>query len=233
MSDSLPKEFKDFHNFVLDKNNEAQLLRYIHEYTENHRYTGAFFHELTYAGPTHPDRFDISDIASLSLLSVTLNGQMAQELTGNTDRLAVELAREPDRDLGELTIDEAEALNGPHGLDPAWDLISKIHGVGPTRTSKLLARKRPRLIPIWDRVIARVLGLPKTKNYWIHFHAALTTEERALDKKLEELAQKAGVAQRYSRIRVLDILAWMYGKDEKNFEDEVLTELDSEPDEEG
>lgn len=235
MVDSLPKEFNDFRSFVLDENCEDQLLNYIKEYTENSSYTGAFFHELTYGGPSHPDRFDISDVASLSLLSVTLNGRMAKQLTEDseyTEKLAEELAREPDRDLGDLTFEEAKTLNTKAGLDSAWDRIKKVAGVGSTRTSKLLARKRPRLIPIWDSVIKRVLGLPKTKNYWIHFHTALTAENRALDKRLEELTKKAGVADRYSRIRVLDILAWMYGRDEKHFEDRVLTELDSESDEE-
>lgn len=80
-------------------------------------------------------------------------------------------------------------------------------------------------------MIARVLGLPRTSSYWIHFHTALTIDNSSLDKKLSELAQKAGVGERYSRIRVLDILAWMYGKDKKNYQSTVLTELDVEPDE--
>lgn len=198
-------------------------------------WSGGSSRRSSWSGPSHPDRFDISDVASLSLLSVTLNGQIAHELTKKdqeSDELARVLALEPDRDLGELTVDQVEKLNGREGLDPDWNLIKKIHGVGRTRTSKLLARKRPRLIPIWDSVIARVLGLPTTKSYWIYFHTALTADDFSLDKRLSELAQKAGVGERYSRIRVLDILAWMYGKDEKNYQSTVLTELDAEPDEE-
>lgn len=235
MTASLPTQFEDFRQHVLDPANEDQFLGYLTTYSAGGAYTGAYFHELTHAGPSHPDQFDISDIASLSLLSVTLNGQMAKQLTTKneeSDQLARVLAREPDRNLGELTTEQVEKLNGSEGLDPAWNLISKIHGVGPTRTAKLLARKRPRLIPIWDSVIARVLGLPKTTSYWIHFHMALTADGSRLDDKLSELAQKAGVGERYSRIRVLDILAWMYGKDKKNYQSTVLTELDAEPDEE-
>lgn len=235
MTAPLPDEFETFRQHVLDSANEEQLLDYLRTYSEGGAYTGAYFHELTHAGLSNPDRFDISDVASLSLLSVTLNGQMAHELTKKSkenDKLARVLALEPDRDLGELTVDQVKKLNGSEGLDPAWNLIKKIHGVGRTRTSKLLARKRPRLIPIWDSVIARVLGLPKTSSYWIHFHTALTADDSSLDKRLSELAQRAGVGERYSRIRVLDILAWMYGKDKKNYESTVLTELDAEPDEE-
>lgn len=235
MTAALPDEFKTFRQHVLDSANEEQLLDYLTTYSEGGPYSGAYFHELTHSGPSHPDRFDISDVASLSLLSVTLNGQMAHELTKkdkDSDELARVLALEPDRDLGELTVKQVEKLNSDKGLNSAWSMIRDIHGVGPTRTAKLLARKRPRLIPIWDSVIARVLGLPTTKSYWIHFHTALTADDSSLDKRLAELAQKAGVAERYSRIRVLDILAWMYGKDKKNYQSTVLTELDAEPDEE-
>lgn len=231
----LPDKFETFRQHVLNPANEVQLLDYLKTYSEGGAYTGAYFHELTHAGPSYPDRFDISDVASLSLLSVTLNGEMAHELTKKdkeSDELARVLALEPDRDLGELTVDQVKNLNSAEGLNPAWNTIREIRGVGPTRTAKLLARKRPRLIPIWDSVIARVLDLPTTQSYWIHFHTALTLDDSSLDKKLSELAQKAGVGERYSRIRVLDILTWMYGKDKKNYESTVFTELDAEPDEE-
>ncbi|MGO1408216.1 MAG: DUF6308 family protein [Brachybacterium sp.] len=230
----LPEKFESFRQHVLDPANDPQLLGYLEKYSGGGAYTGAFFQELTHAGPSHPDRFDISDVASLSLLSVTLNGRMADQLTKKSednDELARIMARERDRDLGDLTSAEVEKLNGPKGLDPAWNLIKEIHGVGRTRTSKLLARKRPRLIPIWDSVIAEVLGLPRTKRYWIHFHTALTADGHGLDEKLAELAELAGVSERYSRIRVLDILAWMYGRDEESYEATVLTELDLEPNE--
>lgn len=227
----LPEKFELFRRHVLDPVNQDQLLGYLKKYTTDPAYTGAHFHDLTYSGPSHPDHFDIADVASLSLLSVTLNGPMARELMKNPD-LSTELAREPDRDLADLTDIDVQRLESDEGLNGAWRLIRHIHGVGPTRTSKLLARKRPRLVPIWDSVISRVLGLDGTRGYWTAFHRALTADSRALDERLSILADKAGVADRYSRLRVLDILAWMYGRDEKNYENEILTELDSEPDDE-
>lgn len=227
----LPEKFELFRRYVLDPVNEDQLVAYLDKYSTDPGYTGAHFHDLTYSGPSHPDHFDIADIASLSLLSVTLNGPMARELMENSD-LSTELARELDRDLGDLTNADVQKLESNDGLNGAWRLIRRIDGVGPTRTSKLLARKRPRLVPIWDSVISRVLGLDRTRDYWIFFHRALTAEDRALDQRLSYLADKVGVADRYSRLRVLDILAWMYGKDEKNYENEVFTELDAEPDDE-
>lgn len=75
-----------------------------------------------------------------------------------------------------------------------------------------------------------MLGLPKTKHFWTAFHTALTRDDGALDDRLEVLAKKAGVHERYSRIRVLDILAWMHGTTKQDLEEELLTERDAEPD---
>ena len=227
----LPQNFEEFRSLVLEPDNDGLLVEYLRVYAEDCAYTGAFFHDLSFAGPSHPDRIDIADVASLSLLSVTLNATMARQLIQRstwTDELAKELALEPDRDLGDLTEAEAARLESDDGLNHAWHRISGIHGIGPTRTSKLLARKRPRLIPIWDRVIDRTLGLEGTMSYWNAFHTALTIEGRALDMRLAQLGELAGISDRFSRIRTLDILAWMHGRSRQGYEDEILTELDSE-----
>lgn len=233
MDAKLPEKFEEFRRFVIDPANEGKLLGYLDTYSAVGNYTGAHFHELTVAGPSHPDRFDIADIASLALLSVTLNGKMAKQLTKRgeeTSALEAKLSREPDRDLAGLSAEEIAHLEHPdNGLYQAWKQIGTIHGIGQTRTSKLLARKRPRLVPIWDSVISSVLGLPDTKHYWTAFHTALTMDGGKLDERLGTLAQKAGVAERYSRIRVLDILAWMHGTTAARIEKDVLTELDVEP----
>lgn len=234
MPDSLTPEFEEFRTLVLDAGKEEQLLRYLAEYTDPGLYTGAHFHELIYAGPSHPDRFDIADVTAPSLLSVTIHKTATQTLLrdqGFRAELEAYLAREPDRDLGQLTDAEMKKLESDEGLNPAWAKIKSIDDVGRTRTAKLLARKRPRLIPIWDSVIRRVLGLKSTRTYWTTFHTALTADNRALDQRLGVLAEKAGVSERYSRLRVLDILAWKYGRDEKNFKPDILTEQDPEQDE--
>jgi hypothetical protein len=48
-----------------------------------------------------------------------------------------------------------QALTNAESL---WDLVVKLPGAGPTTTSKLLARKRPWLIPITDSVIVSAVG---------------------------------------------------------------------------
>jgi len=68
-----------------------------------------------------------------------------------------------------------EELDGaPTG---AWELLRdrlRGFGVGPTRISKLLARKRPALIPIYDSVIGRHVA--PVNEYWGVFHGFLCDE---------------------------------------------------------
>ncbi|MBM7502338.1 hypothetical protein JOD52_003178 [Brachybacterium muris] len=233
MAVQIPEKFQQFRALVLDPTNEEKLVGYLKEYSAGGSYTGAYFNELTTTTSSDPNRIDIADVASLSLLSVTLKPEAVGHLIGNvevSEKLERHLSAQPDRDLATLTPVEAEALEAGN-LNDVWNLIQQANGVGRTRTSKLLARKRPRLIPIWDSVIAEVLDLPTSKDMWKIFHAALTQEgEQTLDDRLGELALKAGVAERYSRLRVLDILAWMYGKN-KGLASKVYMELAPDPEE--
>ncbi|HJB11463.1 MAG TPA: hypothetical protein H9786_13235 [Candidatus Brachybacterium merdavium] len=103
MPGTLTPEFEEFRTLVLDAANEDQLLQYLREYTTPGSYSGSHFHELTYAVPSHPDRFDIADVTAPSLLSVTIHRTAAQTLLKDRDfrsDLEAYLAREPDRDLG-------------------------------------------------------------------------------------------------------------------------------------
>jgi Family of unknown function (DUF6308) len=43
-------------------------------------------------------------------------------------------------------------------VDPLWNVVSDLHGVGDTTASKLLARKRPRLVPITDSIVVAAVG---------------------------------------------------------------------------
>lgn len=236
MTVKIPPKFRAFREMVLDEANEALFVGYLEEYTAGGRYTGAYFNEVTATTGSHPDRIDVSDVVALSLLSVTVKPEAANYfLADSKDReeLSRRLSAQPDRDLASLTAGEVAAVEAGN-LNDAWNLIAKAPGVGRTRTSKLLARKRPRLIPIWDSVISDVLGLSGTKDMWKIFHAALSEDmshlggSTTLDERLGELGDLAGVSDRYSRLRVLDILAWMHGK-KAGLPPTVYTELMDEP----
>jgi len=83
-------------------------------------------------------------------------------------------------------------------------------GLGRTTTSKLIARKRPRLVPIWDTVIAVVTDAHD--HQWEPLRAALQEDDHALHRRLLTLRDAAGLPADVSALRVLDVIAWREGK---------------------
>ncbi|MEU7922992.1 DUF6308 family protein [Micromonospora zamorensis] len=95
---------------------------------------------------------------------------------------------------------------GPYALQSATALhqwLDQLPGVGPVIASKLLARKRPRLVPIHDDVVFRVLAPPQNK-FWVTLAAALT--ESALRQEIEGLRPAGGDS--ISLLRLLDVAIW-------------------------
>lgn len=74
--------------------------------------------------------------------------------------------------------------------------------MGAVTAGKLLAAKRPALIPIWDKHIARALGAPKG-----HFWLAMRDSLRSSAALVTEVAAEAQVD--LTPLRVVDIVVWM------------------------
>jgi hypothetical protein len=51
--------------------------------------------------------------------------------------------------------------------DQAWHLLDARDGVGWVIAGKLLARKRPHLIPVWDHVVRCAMGYPENAWLWL------------------------------------------------------------------
>lgn len=79
-----------------------------------------------------------------------------------------------------------------------------------TKASKLMARKRPRLVPIYDTVVTRVLNTVKFHRDPIR--EALRVDGGALHTRLLTIRDAAGLPDEISALRVLDVVTWMYGK---------------------
>lgn len=90
---------------------------------------------------------------------------------------------------------------------PLWDALQIGHGIGPTKAGKLLARKRPDLVPIVDSVVASVVGA-SAGRYWGTYHVAMS--DPAVTGRLHELRRDAG-SPRVSLLRILDVAVWMRG----------------------
>lgn len=123
-------------------------------------------------------------------------------------------------DLAYLSADGLNALMGEGS--PAlqlWRILRRTEsdrwGIGPTTASKIMARKRPRLIPIFDSVIAPLMGMKDSRDQWTIWHSVLT-DGNGLPERLKRIHELSGVAPEGSAIRVMDVILWMHGKNLAN-----------------
>jgi hypothetical protein len=99
-----------------------------------------------------------------------------------------------------------------HDLDAVADVfghLDGLYGVGPVKASKLLARKRPLLVPIVDRVITSQLSVPSSRHGWALLRDALNSEIRRC--QIDRLRPADLDSQVISTLRLLDVAAWMRG----------------------
>jgi hypothetical protein len=178
--------------------------------TRGKPYTGRRFEALAGGGdrPETANRLTGDDLVAITTLSVRVPAETAVDLLdGPTgDKLAACLADIPVSVA--LADDSAAALivKGSSAFQ-AWDLLMACEGVNWVTASKILARKRPHLLPVYDNVVRCALN--RQKGFWSALHAALRADDRGLDERLGRLRVEAGLDARVSSIRVLDVVLWM------------------------
>ena len=137
------------------------------------RYSGAYFERIGGGGdrPEVAYQFTAEDLLAVTMLSVRIEGYhaldvlnyQAQELNSLLTQIPLAIA---------LQDPEAEALIAEDG--PAWRLWEAIRdikpradndSIGPITAGKLLARKRPDLLPVYDSRVKGVLGRPRPDNH--------------------------------------------------------------------
>jgi Family of unknown function (DUF6308) len=152
--------------------------------------------------------FTAEDVLAVELLSVQLpphvaldllEGGLAEEATALLEQIpaAVQLW---DEDAEKLIRD-----GGP--ADRLWHLLQDQEGVGWVTAGKLLARKRPALIPVYDDVVRCAFGRPG--DVWAELHMALRQNRGGIKTTLEDLAKKAGIPAQITLLRTLDVAIWM------------------------
>ena len=164
-------------------------------------FAGRYFDELP---SNDTEAFTIGDLAAASLLDVRFGPHTVVELL-ERDECNSLLAQIPTNTaLWEVT---AEQLNRDSAAWRLWERLTSIPGVSTTRASKLLARKRPHLMPILDSVITSSLCLDGLDS-WQALREALTPSLRAGIDELALAAIDHGASQP-STLRLLDVATWM------------------------
>ena len=179
-------------------------------------FTGASF-ELIGQDDTAPFEITAADLVALSTLSVPVGSYAAIEL----------MSREFRADATRLlklipvgaAIDDADAMKhlAENGASPAaqlWSRISAVYGMGAVSTSKLLARKRPALIPVYDNVIDTQLNLSGVAAMWSRFHEWVNRQQdgSTLIDYARQLAVRGSLPAYVTPLRVIDVVLWMDGR---------------------
>lgn len=151
------------------------------------------------------DTFTADDLVAVTMLSVDVSPDGAQillrERVDEFGELLVAVG--PDRDLA----DEADGLTPESPVCRLEAALWTVPSIGRTVASKLIARKRPRLFPIYDRVIGEVLD---TKQAHLEpVRTALRADDGALQRRLVSLREQAGLDEAIPALRILTVLAWM------------------------
>ena len=107
---------------------------------------------------------------------------------------------------------EAQDLGGTSG---PWGLVRSAlraseatPGIKASIVTKILHRKRPRLVPIFDSKVAQFYGTPPTKPWdlWPALQGDVRDNGTWLDELAEDISTPDG--RPISRLRTLDIVIW-------------------------
>jgi uncharacterized protein DUF6308 len=153
---------------------------------------------FSFLGANPRDAITADDLLAVSLLDITWRPGAVRDLLENRAELLSELLAgiRSDRDLWEATDADLAAI------DPMWQALVGVEGVGTATASKLLARKRPRLCPVSDKVAVQAVGVPGST--WAALRALLS--DPAARTAIERL--RPASAPDVSLLRILDVAIW-------------------------
>ena len=166
-------------------------------------YTGRYFEY--FSERSSPSHLDANDVAACATLSVALPGRVVTALFEQAEQIDRLLSQVPGRDVKLWEVREDE-LDDAAPLARLYALLRATPGVGKVTASKLLACKRPHLVPVRDKVVERLLGAGAT--WWRPWRDVVAKQE--LRDTVERVTPTA-VPSETSILRRLDVILWMTG----------------------
>ena len=168
--------------------------------------------------PDVVNRFTANDLIAASFRSVKIPARTAIAVLETRAGGISELLSQIPADLDLPDADPVRDLGPDSPARQLWNLLrgrgnsngGGNWGVGPSTASKILARKRPRLIPVYDSIIRRVTALPGPEEQWQYWHASFA--DGVLVERLAEIRTLSGITEPISTLRELDIVLSMHGK---------------------
>lgn len=182
----------------------------VNHYYRDKPFAGSLFDDL---GDNPPDRFTTDDLLAASLLDVRFKPEAVRALV--TEGVADDLLSGVPIDLPLWKANYDAVLGEQSAAGQLWLRVRAIPGIGRTRASKLLARKRPHLLPIIDSVVSGALGLGNAGS-WSALQTAL--EDAQVRSAIDGMAP-AMDAPAPTTLRLLDVATWMRFSESDNARD--------------
>ena len=167
------------------------------------QYTGSRFDTAPQLQSPDPHRFTAHDIAAVSTLSVALSGTAVVGLVERDDELADLLRSVP------LDVDLVDASD--RHLDAVFAVqrtLDSINDIGHVTRSKLLAHKRPQLVPIRDQYVLTALLGQSSGSFTQPLRDALVADP-SIGERLRAVQREARIPCPVSALRALDVVVWM------------------------
>ena len=177
-------------------------------------FTGSRFEHL--ADSDTPNSITARDIVAVSTLGVDVPAHVSiWILEEGAPAVSRELRAIPvDQDIWDPSADL-----GPSGpANRLWDLLRGAHwadqhgGMGDTKTSKLLATKRPRLIPINDSRTEALLYPGEPTDTWLAWRREFQANGGDLALVIDHLRRHEPRSEQLSALRVLDVVLWFQAR---------------------
>ena len=194
----------------LGQDAQSRLQQYFGDGAAPSSFTGGSFERFSGGGdrPEVALRFTAEDIVAVSMLSVRIPGAAALEILETRAEALNELLAEVPLGL-DLWDDAAEAAIAPgSSASLLWAELKAIDGSGWVTAGKLVARKRPRLIPVYDRVLRDAFHLSSGDGWWASLREVLRADPALVDE-IVALRTSAGLDDSISVLRIIDVAVWM------------------------
>jgi hypothetical protein len=150
-------------------------------------------------GQNPPGAVTADDLLAVSLLDIAWRPEAVRQLLGPQAAPVAGLLGAIPAGVDLWAASDAELAT----VDPLWDALLEMPGVGTATGAKLLARKRPRLCPATDKVVIRAAGLPG--QTWEVVRFLLQDPEARADLEALRPPDATGA----SLLRLLDVAIWI------------------------
>lgn len=167
-------------------------------------FTGRWFEE--FAAIADPNRFEASDVLAVEALKVAVPTEAAATLLISDGERFNSLLREIPRERNLWEVRRLE-VNVGSAAEKLHTALRTLPGVDWVVAGKLLAAKRPKLLPILDNEVNNYLQ-PAKGLFWVSLHDELSDASRR--QTIAEVCQVA--PPQVSLLRRIDVALWRAAK---------------------